>query len=202
MPAALHPDVEDQQRGLARADGRQRRFGVAGGADRIALVLQDAGDQLADVGLVVDDQNVAGHAHASFKLSRGLRAVRRGRRARRRKRAATTRAPGAWRGVGQDQLAAVVFHDPLDDGQAQAGALLAGGHIGLGQAVAVLGRQADAVVLDLEVDATVGVDDQRARDPARRLGVARARRAAIASPAFFSTLVSAWPTMRAVAHQR
>jgi hypothetical protein len=52
--------------------------------------------------------------------------------------------------VGQLQLAAVVLADAFDDGQAEAGALLAGGHIGFGQAVAVLGGQALAVVLDDE----------------------------------------------------
>ena len=40
------------------------------------------------------------------------------------------------------------FHDFLDDGEAEAGALLAGRNVGFGQTVLLVGRQAEAVVLD------------------------------------------------------
>src|SRR4051812_36715841 len=55
----------------------------------------------------------------------------------------------AW-GIVQRDFAAMVLHDLADDGQAQPRALGAGGHIGFGEAVAMLGRQADAVVRDDE----------------------------------------------------
>src|SRR5580704_4662581 len=42
--------------------------------------------------------------------------------------------------------AAVIFQDAPDDGESQSGPLLAGGHVGLEQPVAVVLRQADAVV--------------------------------------------------------
>ena len=57
QPAALQPDVQDHQLGAARAHGRQRRFTVARGAGGIALVGEDARDQVADIGLIIDDQN-------------------------------------------------------------------------------------------------------------------------------------------------
>ena len=47
----------------ASIDG-QRLVGGAGRAGAVALVLEDARHQLADVGLVVDDQNVGAHALA------------------------------------------------------------------------------------------------------------------------------------------
>src|SRR5688572_20116309 len=61
-------------------------------------------------------------------------------------------ACAAFRTILQEQAAAMVLHDLLDDGQAEAGALLAGGHIGLGEAVAVFRRQSAAVVLDDDGD--------------------------------------------------
>ncbi|MNX27781.1 hypothetical protein D3C86_578740 [compost metagenome] len=62
--AALHPDVEHGQRRLARPDRGQGLVRVGGRADRMALVLKQARDQLADVRLVVHDQNVGtGIAH-------------------------------------------------------------------------------------------------------------------------------------------
>ncbi len=78
---ALHPDVQHQQGGLARADGRQGGFGVLRRADRIALVLQYPRHQIPDVGLVIDDQNVTGHAFEPsnrFPRSGGLRGIGQG----------------------------------------------------------------------------------------------------------------------------
>ena len=54
-PAALHPDVLHQERRPTRTDGRQRGMAVGGRADGVTLVLQDAGNQFANVGFVVDD---------------------------------------------------------------------------------------------------------------------------------------------------
>jgi hypothetical protein len=62
-PAALQPDVEEDQAGPPAGDGRQRIVTVARGARQVALVLQDAGNQLPYVGFVVDDQNVRCHGH-------------------------------------------------------------------------------------------------------------------------------------------
>src|SRR6188768_505960 len=45
-------------------------------------------------------------------------------------------------GIGENDLPAMVFHDLAYDRQTQAGALAAGGDIRLGQAVAMLRRQA------------------------------------------------------------
>src|SRR6266852_2046747 len=50
--------------------------------------------------------------------------------------------------IFQNQLAAVIFHDLLDDGETQASSLCAGRDIRLGQPLAALLRQAFAVVLD------------------------------------------------------
>ena len=118
--------------------------------------------------------------HLVLQLSRSRPRPRRVDRAPMAGRRRMARAPGRSRGVGQLQLAAMVFQDAFDDRQAQAGALLAGRHIGLGQPVAVLGRQADAIVLDLEGDAVVVGDQPRAdaarRAPARRRGGPRSPR--------------------------
>src|ERR1700742_3453230 len=48
--------------------------------------------------------------------------------------------------IGKDDVPAMVFHDLAHDGEPQARALGAGGHIGLGEAMAMLRRQADAIV--------------------------------------------------------
>ena len=58
--------------------------------------------------------------------------------------------PRRVRGVGENELAAVYLENTVDDGKPEAGALLAGGDIGLGQSVAVAGGQAHAIVFDLE----------------------------------------------------
>src|SRR6202789_2961569 len=55
--------------------------------------------------------------------------------------------------VGQRDFAAMVFGNLAHDGEPEAGALRAGGHIGLGQPVALLMRQADAVVGGAKCDA-------------------------------------------------
>src|SRR5262245_33372043 len=56
------------------------------------------------------------------------------------------------RGVLKRDAATVVFHDLLDDGEAEAGAFGALRHIGLGQTIAILDRQANAVVDDFDGD--------------------------------------------------
>ena len=60
-PAALQPDVEDDELRPALLDGLQRLVGIARQPRAVTVVLQDAGDHLADVGLVVDDQDVRCH---------------------------------------------------------------------------------------------------------------------------------------------
>ncbi len=42
-------------------DGLEPVVSVARKARRVALVLENSGDQLADVGFVIDDQNVGCH---------------------------------------------------------------------------------------------------------------------------------------------
>src|ERR1700722_11338291 len=61
---ALQPDVEKHQVRPARLDRSDRLVAVARGARIVALVLQDARHQLADVGLVVDDEDVGRHRYA------------------------------------------------------------------------------------------------------------------------------------------
>src|SRR5690606_34763561 len=57
------------------------------------------------------------------------------------------------RRVVQFELAAVLFYDLLDDGEAEARALLSHRHIGLQDAVPVFGRQAIAVVDHIDDEA-------------------------------------------------
>jgi hypothetical protein len=56
--AALQPDVEEDERRPALGDLAQRAVGVGGGAGAMPLVRQDAGNQIADVGFVVNYENV------------------------------------------------------------------------------------------------------------------------------------------------
>src|SRR5476651_2216228 len=64
-----------------------------------------------------------------------------------------TDARTATLAVLEQQRAAMVFHDLLDDREPQPGALAACRHIRLGQAVAAFPRQALAIVLDDDTDA-------------------------------------------------
>src|SRR5581483_2556068 len=59
--AALQPDVEKDEIGPPRDDGGERFVAVARGTGVVALILQDARDQLADVGFIIDDENVGRH---------------------------------------------------------------------------------------------------------------------------------------------
>ena len=56
--AALQPDVENDELRPALLDGLEGLVGIARQARAVPVVLQDAGDHLADVRLVVDDQDV------------------------------------------------------------------------------------------------------------------------------------------------
>ena len=56
--AALQPDVEEDQRRPPLGHLRQRGIRVAGRARAVAFVLEDARDHVADVALVIDDENV------------------------------------------------------------------------------------------------------------------------------------------------
>src|SRR5262245_38156416 len=67
---ALQPDVEKHQAWPARRDRRKRAVAVARGARFVALVLQDTRDQLADIGLVIDDEDVRRHVYRSLAASR------------------------------------------------------------------------------------------------------------------------------------
>ena len=59
-PAALQPDVEENEVGPPRLDRGERLVGGAGGARAVALVLEDSRHELADIGFVVADLAVAG----------------------------------------------------------------------------------------------------------------------------------------------
>ena len=60
-PRALQPDVEQHQRRAPVLDRVERRRAVGGRAHRIALVLEHAADELANVGFVVDHQHFKRH---------------------------------------------------------------------------------------------------------------------------------------------
>src|SRR5665213_1261833 len=72
--AALEPDVEDDERRLARAHGGERLIARPRFTCVVALVLENAAHQHADVGLVVDDENFMRH---SLPLSPQQRSSRR-----------------------------------------------------------------------------------------------------------------------------
>ena len=81
--AALQPDIEDDELRAALLDGLEGLIGIARQTRAVTVVLQEAGDHLADVGLVVDDQDVRCHLSLLHSLAimrrrrrRRLRAVR------------------------------------------------------------------------------------------------------------------------------
>jgi hypothetical protein len=54
----LQPHVEHHKRWLAAAEGVECFVAVARGAHLVAVVLENTGDEIADVGFVVDDENI------------------------------------------------------------------------------------------------------------------------------------------------
>jgi hypothetical protein len=60
-PAALQPDVEEDEIGSAAGDMRQRVVAVSRGARDKAFILQDAGNELPDVRFVINNENVICH---------------------------------------------------------------------------------------------------------------------------------------------
>src|SRR3546814_5930896 len=62
----LQPDIEHHEARPALAQQFQRAVAVAGIAGLIALILQDTGDQHADVGFVVDDEDFVSPALQLF----------------------------------------------------------------------------------------------------------------------------------------
>jgi hypothetical protein len=65
-PAALQPDVEKDEVGPPSRNRSQRLVGGTRLARPIALILQEAGHQFANIDLVVDDENVSAHAFVPF----------------------------------------------------------------------------------------------------------------------------------------
>src|SRR5471032_2287727 len=59
--AALQPDIQEYEVRPARPDRGDGRIAIARRAGRVSLVLQKASDQFADVGFVVDDQDIGRH---------------------------------------------------------------------------------------------------------------------------------------------
>src|SRR5215472_6963614 len=76
----------------------------------------------------------------------------------------------------QYQLSTMIFHDLLDDGEAQPGALGPRRDVRLGQALAALGGQAAAVVLDDERGLPARLDDPYDDLARRRVAIPRLNR--------------------------
>ena len=57
--AVLQPDIEDHQRGRFAVDFGHAIIGIPGKANEIAFVLEDIGDEFADILFVIYDQNAA-----------------------------------------------------------------------------------------------------------------------------------------------
>src|SRR5690606_24942200 len=65
--ALLKPYVQDDQARLPRAHRFERFLAVLGGASLVPLVAEDAGDEHADIRLVIDYENVTRHQTAVIK---------------------------------------------------------------------------------------------------------------------------------------
>src|SRR5215472_14836626 len=73
----------------------------------------------------------------------------------------------------QDEFAAMIFHDLLDDGETETGALAARRHVRLGQALASFRRETATVVLDDERSLARRLDDADDDPAGQRLAVPR-----------------------------
>ena len=80
--AALQPDVQDDELRAALLHRFQGFVGIAGETRAVTVVLQEAGDHLADVRFVVDDQDVGCHLSLLHTLAIMRRRWRRPLRAR------------------------------------------------------------------------------------------------------------------------
>ena len=131
-----------------RATDRSQRFvAVGGGAGAVAFVLQDAGDQFADVRLIIDDQDIGRHDQTvALCGSAGFGGGRDRLRRKAQLHPGAARARNHLRGVPQLETPAVLFENASDDGEPEPGALVARRHVGFEQPRAVLLRQADAIV--------------------------------------------------------
>ena len=69
--AALEPDVEEDEMRPARADRGQRLVGRTRRARPVPFVVEDARDEIADVRLVVDDEDIRAHALTRSRSDRG-----------------------------------------------------------------------------------------------------------------------------------
>ncbi len=74
--AALQPDVENDESRLPRVDHGQRLGAVTGLTCGVALILQHTRDQHADVGFVVDDQDIMRHVRPRSTPTAGRRRPR------------------------------------------------------------------------------------------------------------------------------
>ena len=128
---------------LARA-----RSAVGRVAGLVALVLEDRRDRIADRRLVVDDQDIARSCRLPALRATPSRPPYAPRCARSAAAPSTlavarkTRLAEAPpdRPIAEGQHAAVLLHDLLHDGEAEAGAARPRGHIGLGQPLPAAGR--------------------------------------------------------------
>ena len=59
---ALHPDVEKDELRPPPLEGREGFVGILRGAGSMPFVFENAGDEVPDIGLVVDDQDVGRHS--------------------------------------------------------------------------------------------------------------------------------------------
>ena len=66
--AALQPDIEEDKVRPPRDDRAQRIIAVTRSARDVAFVLQDTRNQIADIGLVVDNQNFRGHVTSRLQM--------------------------------------------------------------------------------------------------------------------------------------
>ena len=64
---SVQPDIQQDEARPARVHHGKRRFAIAGGAAFVALVAQNARNQVANVAFVVDDQNIECHSVCSQK---------------------------------------------------------------------------------------------------------------------------------------
>ena len=162
QPAALQPDVEEDQGRPPLARSRRARCRRRGRARAVAFVARmpatSSRMSASSSTMRMSDAMLRRLRYSAEQLRRprGASAVARPSRARgsviRISAPLPPSPPPAHRAV---RSPAVLLHDLCDDREAEAGALLARRHVGLEQPLAVFLRQADAVVHDIDDDRIV-----------------------------------------------
>ena len=68
---AFEPDIKQNERRAAVGNGCECRIAICGHARGVAVILQNPGDKIANVGFVINDQNIKSHGSLRLHARQG-----------------------------------------------------------------------------------------------------------------------------------